>query len=174
MLKGVKNTVVLIKGMCRMGKVVPKQHLAFCLEPATNSNTDVVMQGLLARTFGYHYNKNIVVYIHNKILLTQELEKYIAFPEKIPSKGANLKNISDINTETTTNREIFSDNCDNNIRIPTESKDYENVMKNALINSILSREEKYITSNQPINTKWSGIIVNSAIFVSLKKGGFNS
>ena len=95
----VQNTVVFIRGMCRMGKVVPKQHIAFVMETATNSKTDALLQGLLGRVCGYGIDNDIYIYINNgllakktgateesvsvcgqKIMLgkTTELEKYVA------------------------------------------------------------------------------------------------
>lgn len=101
------NTVIIIKGMCRMGKVVPKQHISFCFESSTTSNTDVVLQGLLGRMFGWHDYSGIVVYVHNRILswksvcfigeerlVLTEFERYIHFTRGdriLPKKGSNIK-----------------------------------------------------------------------------------
>ena len=88
-----KNTMVIIKGMCRMGKVVPKMHISFCMETSNSSNTDTILQGLLGRMFGWHSYRNIVVYVNDKILKSGELEKYVLFMKGehiLPRKGANL------------------------------------------------------------------------------------
>ena len=87
------NTLIIIKGMCRMGRVVPKMHISFCMETSTTSNTDVVLQGLLGRMFGWHTFHEIVVYIHNKILNSGELERYVQFVNGsliLPRKANNL------------------------------------------------------------------------------------
>jgi len=81
-----KNTIIFIRGMCRMGKVVPKQHISFVMETATNSNTSTMLQGLLGRMCGYH-EFDIDIYIHNDILTkktgngTTELEKFVQLME---------------------------------------------------------------------------------------------
>ena len=77
-----KNTVIFIRGMCRMGKKVPKQHLAFVMETARNPNTDTVLQGLLGRMCGYH-EVDIGIYLHKNMADkitgngTTELEKFV-------------------------------------------------------------------------------------------------
>lgn len=87
-------TVVFLKGKCRMGKVVPKQHIAFCMETATNSKTDTILQGLLGRMCGYHTYTNIPVYLPNKIANSGEIERYVLYTrgdQCIPSKAMNVK-----------------------------------------------------------------------------------
>lgn len=73
------HTIVLLKGKCRMGKVVPKQHIAFCMETSKEPNTDVILQGLLGRMCGYHNYTNVEIYISNKILNSGELHSYVAY-----------------------------------------------------------------------------------------------
>jgi len=93
-----KNTIILLKGMCRMGKEVEKTHLAFVMETFRNSKTDVILQGLLGRTCGYHSYTDIRVFLHENILEPDEsgmsgLDKYVAFTHRenvIPSNGKNL------------------------------------------------------------------------------------
>ena len=58
-----QSTIIFIRGMCRMGKVVPKQHLRFVMETARQPNTDTVLQGLLGRACGYHLY-DIDIYLH--------------------------------------------------------------------------------------------------------------
>ena len=95
-----QNTVIFIRQMCRMGKVVPKEHIAFVFETSLNSKTDTLLQGLLGRMCGYH-SYNIDIYIHMKLLTnktrqnTTELEKYVKLMENddinsIPQRAANL------------------------------------------------------------------------------------
>jgi hypothetical protein len=47
------HTIIILKSMCRMGKVVPKQHISFVYEYAKNGNTDSALQSLLGRMCGY-------------------------------------------------------------------------------------------------------------------------
>ena len=51
--KPAKTTVILVKGRLRAGKVVPKAHVGFVWENATNPRTDSIVQGLLGRMCGY-------------------------------------------------------------------------------------------------------------------------
>lgn len=74
-------TVVFIKGMCRMGTVVPKKHISFVMEiSAEESHTDTVLQGLLGRMCGYNHEENndIEIYIPNSIVKSGEIERYIS------------------------------------------------------------------------------------------------
>ena len=95
------NTVIFMKGMCRMGKEVEKTHVSFVMETATNSKTDVVLQGLLGRMCGYHNYTDVRVYLNNKIVQSGELERYVDWTHEqnvIPRRANNLK------TDTTTRR----------------------------------------------------------------------
>lgn len=46
-------TVIGIKGMCRMGKVVPKRFIGFVFEESKTSNTDCILQSFLGRMCGH-------------------------------------------------------------------------------------------------------------------------
>jgi hypothetical protein len=90
------NTVIFIRGMCRMGKRVPKDHISFVVETSKGSKTDTVLQALLGRMFGYHDNMNIRVYISRKIQL-DDIHRYVAMMEApdhdlqvMPRSGKNL------------------------------------------------------------------------------------
>jgi hypothetical protein len=88
-----KNTLIIIKGMCRMGKVVNKHYVSFVMETAKDSNSDVVFQGLLARMFGWHQFRNIKVYINEKILKRNDFDTYmnlIKGENVIPVRAANI------------------------------------------------------------------------------------
>jgi hypothetical protein len=92
-----RNTLILIRAMCRMGKRVPKEHISFVIETSKQSKTDVVLQGLMGRMFGYHDNMNIKVYISRNIQLA-EIDNYISMMETpddvplqtMPRNGKNL------------------------------------------------------------------------------------
>ena len=68
-------TIVVIKGMFRMGVVFEKKFISFVLETSEFSNTDVVAQGLLGRMLGYH-DYNVRVYLSQKILDTGDFGRY--------------------------------------------------------------------------------------------------
>lgn len=87
------NTLIVIKGMCRMGKVVPKQHIAFCMETSNSPNTDVVLQGLLGRMMGWNANRNVIIYLNEAVFSFNELESYVQLyegEEIIPSHATNV------------------------------------------------------------------------------------
>jgi hypothetical protein len=92
-----RNTLILIRGMCRMGKRVPKEHIAFVVETSKDSDTDTVLQALLGRMFGYHDNMSIRVYISRNIDLA-EIVSYVQMMENpddvplqsMPRRGKNL------------------------------------------------------------------------------------
>ena len=72
-----ENTVILIKGMCRMGKQVPKDHIAFVIESSNKPNADTILQGLLGRMCGYgQKNTNVKIYMNDYVFRTKELENY--------------------------------------------------------------------------------------------------
>ena len=97
-----RHTLVFFKGKCRMGEVVPKQHISFVMETSQNPNTDVVLQSFLGRMCGYKANRNVMIYLSNKVIKSPEFAKYmqmtrdIAENKKItvlPSKARNIRPI---------------------------------------------------------------------------------
>jgi hypothetical protein len=86
--------IVFIRGMLRMGKVVPKEHISFVMETSKRMKADVLMQGLLGRTLGYHNNANVIAYVPNFVLENNEIENYILFMNgnmsNMPKTGHNL------------------------------------------------------------------------------------
>ena len=89
-----QNTVILLRGKCRMGKNLDKKHIAFVMETVKNANTDTILQGLLGRVCGYSEGSDkIDVYLHNKIIKSNEIERYISLVNGesiIPSKATNI------------------------------------------------------------------------------------
>ena len=90
------NTVIFIRGMCRMGKRVPKDHISFVVETSKGSKTDTVLQALLGRMFGYHDNMHIRVYISRNVKLS-DIQSYVDMMEAdddelliMPRTGKNL------------------------------------------------------------------------------------
>jgi|694.fasta_scaffold55881_4 hypothetical protein len=90
-----RDTVILLRGKCRMGKNLEKEHVLFVMETAKTSNTDTVLQGLLGRVCGYSKGSDKVdVYLHQKIIRSGEIQRYIDLTEGqdiIPSKACNLE-----------------------------------------------------------------------------------
>jgi len=102
-----ENTVIVMKGKCRMGKVVPKQFIAFCMETSKNPNTDVVLQGLLGRMCGYHSYNDIEIHLSNNVVESTddstEFERYVRYIELndvIPRKANNIVSGKTITTST--------------------------------------------------------------------------
>jgi hypothetical protein len=93
------NTIVVIKGKCRMGEVVDKTHVLFGMETSANANTDTILQSLIGRCCGYKPNKSTVLYIPDKITKNGELERYVDFisgvqrDQKIKVLPKNAKNL---------------------------------------------------------------------------------
>ena len=91
-----QDTVILIRGKCRMGKNLQKSHVLFVFETAKNSNTDTVLQGLLGRVCGYaDGSERIVVWLNSKIINSGEIDRYVDMTdgvEIIPRKAMNLAN----------------------------------------------------------------------------------
>jgi hypothetical protein len=102
-------TIVLLDGMLRVGKVVPKIHIGCVWENSKAPNTDVIVQGLLGRMCGYPLSttnpcgigatlpriflpERLTTHRPNKVVPQSEIERAIMNPlEVIPSTGANLK-----------------------------------------------------------------------------------
>jgi hypothetical protein len=108
-----RSTVVFVKGLCRMGTVVPKKHVSFVMELSSEeSNTDTILQGLLGRMCGYISSSSMPtqpadIYIPKLITTSGEIERYIQFTEtmessSIPHSAMNVKkpskNVSTSNT----------------------------------------------------------------------------
>jgi hypothetical protein len=97
----VRDTVILIRQKCRMGKNLNKQHVLFVMETAKSSNTDTVLQSLLGRVCGYSVGSDqIDVYLHQKIVNSGEIDTYIRLIENLnetdkvvvlPKKAHNIK-----------------------------------------------------------------------------------
>ena len=91
-----ENTVILIRGKCRMGKNLEKSHLLFVFETSKKSNTDTVLQSLLGRVCGYSAGSDrVIVYLSEKIVLSGEIDRYIELWERdgvqiLPTQAKNL------------------------------------------------------------------------------------
>ena len=82
------NTAILLRGKCRMGKNVEKKHVLFVMETAKTSKTDTVLQGLLGRACGYSEgSERIVVFLHKKIVSSEEIDRYITMVDELETTG---------------------------------------------------------------------------------------
>jgi len=101
-----QNTVIFIRGKCRMGHDLSKNYLAFVMETSKKPKTDTVLQGLLGRACGYPRaliaeQDNIYqveVYLYEKIIKSKEIDLYIQMVDTVhdgviqvlPKKAKNL------------------------------------------------------------------------------------
>jgi len=92
-----KKTVVFIKGMFKMGKVVPKRYVSFVMNMnSKTTNTDSLLQGLAGRMCGYvsrGANINVKIYLHQKFIDSDEISKYLDFHMReqiIPNRANNI------------------------------------------------------------------------------------
>jgi len=86
-----QDTVIVLRGKCRMGKNLDKQHVLCVMETAKSSKTDTVLQGLLGRACGYSEGSNqVVVYLHEKIVNSGEIERYIELTDNIQANGVQV------------------------------------------------------------------------------------
>ena len=120
-----QDTVIIIRGKCRMGKNLEKQHILFVMETSKKSNTDTVLQGLLGRVCGYSKGSDMIdVYLHHKIVSSGEINRYIDLTEGhqiIPVNACNISKtiitynkhpiipflVSNINISDNSRRQIF-------------------------------------------------------------------
>jgi hypothetical protein len=87
-------TLIILRERCRMGTVVSKNHLSFVFETSVVCRTDTLLQSLLGRVCGYHENDSVLVYIHEGLVESGEIETYIEFcdgeKESVPSNAKNV------------------------------------------------------------------------------------
>lgn len=91
-----KNTCIILKGMCRMGKQLKKDHLSFVFETALTSSDDTELQGLLGRACGYGNSMNVQVYLPANFCESGCIQRYISLANDdeikiMPKKAMNLK-----------------------------------------------------------------------------------
>jgi hypothetical protein len=92
-----KNTVIIIRGRCRMGEVVEKKHVSVMIETSRKSNTDTILQSFVGRACGYTEGSDrIVVWIPSTPKIQQELTTYVEAVRAehprpaLPTRGTNL------------------------------------------------------------------------------------
>lgn len=93
-----RDTLIIIKGKCRMGKQIKKNHILFVFETSKNPATDTILQSLLGRVCGYEQH-NVIVYLSSKVFSDHsdnDLKRYVKMWENpnevnvIPKKANNL------------------------------------------------------------------------------------
>ena len=125
------NTIVVIKGKCRMGEVVAKTHLAFGVETSVNANTDTMLQSILGRLCGHNPNRSVKIYIPDKITKSGELQRYLKFihnlrqQEEITCLPKKAKNIAKETTQI--NRKRIS-----TIPIKVEGIDFTHIYRDTM------------------------------------------
>jgi hypothetical protein len=146
-----ENTVILLRGKCRMGKNLEKKHVAFVMETAKNSNTDTILQGLLGRACGYSEGSSSVdVYLPEKILNREELNRYIDLiegKENMPSRARNLVKERKEGTRPTIPIKITRDfaRFPNNNNNKKTKKNKDNILKD--IHDALNNNTRIQNSN---------------------------
>jgi hypothetical protein len=98
-LKPEFDTVIVISGMLRMGKVIPKEHISMVYESTTNNNIrkiDTGLQGLLGRVCGYsNLEKGFNIGIYVEDLLIDAIGEYIKdYDSKTGPKNTKSMNLS--------------------------------------------------------------------------------
>jgi hypothetical protein len=97
-----EHTLIILKGMFRMGKNLFKKHISFVMEMAKDSTADVVLQGLLGRMCGYDEH-NAIVWLHENIIEQEFVETYVNFMTDysclLPRKCRNLTTDADTRTQ---------------------------------------------------------------------------
>ena len=94
-----KATVILISGMLRMGKVVPKDHISMVFEAATKNKkrqSDTGLQGLIGRMCGYTNKPNgfdVKLYVEETIIdqIHEYLDQYHSDTGPILCNAMNVR-----------------------------------------------------------------------------------
>lgn len=92
-------TLVLVSGMLRMGKVVPKEHVEMVFEASTKNNkrpTDTGLQGLLGRMCGYTDRPggfDVTIYVEENLIgyLDDYIETYDSDQGPMVGNAMNVK-----------------------------------------------------------------------------------
>ena len=93
------NTLIIISGRLRAGKVVCKKHIAFVWEGAESSDTAALVQGLPGRMCGYEFGtEKPLIFMPpsaldafpSKVVKASEIERAIMCPELMPRNSKFL------------------------------------------------------------------------------------
>lgn len=148
----VRPTLIIITGMLRMGKVLPKDHVCMVFESVTKNNqkkTDTGLQGLLGRVCGYSSSEegfNIDIYIEESIL--HQIKIYLDGYES--SSGPCNDNSMNVK-KTTDHRDVkLSDNVIHHIlpiKLPISEEDKMNLIKESTGGIIKKKMKKWLIKN---------------------------
>jgi hypothetical protein len=92
------DTMIVISGMLRMGKVVPKEHISMVYESTTKKSVrkiDTGLQGLLGRVCGYSQLKNgfdINIYVEENLIVSMR-EYIVHYDCETGPKNTNSMNV---------------------------------------------------------------------------------
>jgi len=92
------DTMIVISGMLRMGKVVPKEHISMVYESTTKKSVrkiDTGLQGLLGRVCGYSQLKNgfdINIYVEENLIVSMR-EYIVNYDCETGPKNTNSMNV---------------------------------------------------------------------------------
>ena len=167
-----KLTIIVISGMLRMGKVLPKDHISVVFESSTKNNSrkvDTGFQGLLGRMCGYTSREggfDVTIYIEENLI--QEVDEYIetyktdAGPvtgkamnvraEPPFKRQPNLYNVLPISIDEegeflTAKGNIYSNKLTNWLKQNVHKIGCDEATKVTLLNLINSTETKYVRKN---------------------------
>jgi len=123
--KPAKSHVVVVKGKLKMGKTIKdKRHVMFCMETATSSNADTLLQGFMGRFCGYDDRKNglylnmeTCFYIHANNIdgPTDYVEYFRTLGQTSPKTGMNLVYSSRSKLEYAKVEKVIVDTSDPNV-----------------------------------------------------------
>jgi hypothetical protein len=170
-----KNTVVIVYGRLRAGKVVPKEHISFVWEGAKSSKTDSLVQGLPGRMCGYKFgDMKPLIFVppsslktfSNKVIKASEIERAIMeYPYVLPTKATNITkprvaNIPD-NGKTQCVPLRFTDTEDDDAYSPFADEDV-NDAKREFCRELLLKNTEMINSSKNYSDSQKNEIISYA------------
>lgn len=89
-----EDTLIVLKGMGRVGQVVPKKYVSFVFEHTTGSKSDTLLQSLFGRMCGYIFNEHgTMIYTNPSFFEDNEVneeEQRISLQSKIRAKEMEM------------------------------------------------------------------------------------
>ena len=129
------NTVVIIRGRFRAGKVICKKHIAFVWEGSKTANTDTIIQSLLGRMCGYEFgDEKPLIFVPPSCLVRDEKKEIkmceieraiLASTIILPRKATNLKKCAVANVAPNGKMQTTPPL---RISCPIDSDDYEDII----------------------------------------------
>jgi hypothetical protein len=166
-----QNTLIIIKGLGRMGSAYSKKHIKFMMETAKDSNTDTILQCF--RACGYDTPDDLMIYINNKILSSGQLQDYVALMSgnftQIPDKAKNIiQNKKSSKKKTKTSVPIIpilisKNNTTNNTK--------DKILLKEILNDVINTDDPNKNLNPPEITKLlkEQFCNNDSIQIEIKK-----